>query len=261
MLYKAIIIKYLSVKRQFAVINMTAAIATRDLVKRYGKVEALGGLSIEVEQGESFCLLGPNGAGKTTTIAILTGQIEPTSGSAMVMGADVRRDPLGVKKMIGIVPENEYPPSFLTVREYLDLVCSIRSVPDSAKKIDRWIEFFGLSSKSDVLFKDLSKGTKKKVIVSAALVHEPKLLFLDEPFLDLDPIVQHNLKAYLVEYVSKGGTIFLSTHILEIAEKLCTRTAILNEGKLVTSGELSELKKEKESLEDVFMRLVKEECA
>src|SRR5512146_2092040 len=230
---------------------MTAAIVTSDLVKRYGKFEALGGLSIEVEQGESFCLLGPNGAGKTTTIAILTGQIEPTSGTAQVMGIDVTKDPLGVKKMIGIVPENEYPPSFLTVREYLDLVCSIRNVPDPVPKIERWIEFFGLTTKADVLCKDLSKGTKKKVIVSAALVHEPKLLFLDEPFLDLDPIVQHNLKAYLAEYVAKGGTIFLSTHILEIAEKLCTRTAILSEGKLVASGEVTQLKKEKESLEDV----------
>ncbi len=112
-----------------------------------------------------------------------------------------------------------------------------------------------------MLCKDLSKGTKKKVIVSAALVHEPKLLFLDEPFLDLDPIVQHNLKAYLNEYVAKGGTVFLSTHILEIAEKLCTRTAILSKGKLIASGEVTQLKKEKESLEDVFMRLVKEECA
>jgi ABC-2 type transport system ATP-binding protein len=261
MLYRAIIIKYLFIKRHFELINMTAAITTRDLVKRYGKFEALGGLSIEVEQGESFCLLGPNGAGKSTTISILTGQIEATSGSATVMGVDVRKDPLGVKKMIGIVPENEYPPSFLTVREYLDLVCSIRNVPEPESKISRWIDFFGLGPKADVLCKDLSKGTKKKVIVSAALVHEPKLLFLDEPFLDLDPIVQHNLKAYLVEYVSKGGTMFLSTHILEIAEKLCTRTAILNEGKLVTSGELSQLKQAQESLEDVFMRLVKEECA
>lgn len=237
------------------------AIVTRDLTRRYGKLEALSGLSIEVEQGESFCLLGPNGAGKTTTIGILTGGIEPTSGSATVMGVDVAKDPIGVKRLIGIVPEMEYPPSFLTVREYLDMVCSIRNVKDSGPKIERWIEFFDLTPKTDVLCKDLSKGTKKKVIVAAALVHEPKLLFLDEPFLDLDPIVQHNLKAYLAEYVSKGGTIFLSTHILEIAEKLCTRTAILNEGKLIASGELSQLKKSQESLEDVFVRLVKEECA
>ncbi|HUL62391.1 MAG TPA: ABC transporter ATP-binding protein [Methanocella sp.] len=240
---------------------MTAAITTRDLTKRYGKVEALGGLSIEVEQGEAFCLLGPNGAGKSTTIALLTGQIEPTSGGATVMGVDVTRDPLGVKKLIGIVPENEYPPSFLTVREYLDLVCSVRNVPDAEAKIGRWIEFFGLTAKADVLCKDLSKGTKKKVIVSAALVHGPKLLFLDEPFLDLDPIVQHNLRGYLLEYVAGGGTIFLSTHILEIAEKLCTRTAILNEGRLVASGAVTQLKHAQESLEDVFMRLVKEECA
>lgn len=237
------------------------AITTRELTKNYGKLEALSGLSIDVEEGESFCLLGPNGAGKSTTISILTGSIVPTSGTATVMGIDVAKDPTGVKKMVGIVPEMEYPPSFLTVREYLDMVCSIRKVVDAKPKIDRWIEFFGLETKEDVLCKDLSKGTKKKVIVSAALVHEPKLLFLDEPFLDLDPIVQHNMKDYLKSYVKEGGTVFLSTHILEIAEKLCDRTAILYNGKLIASGKVAELKHSQESLEDVFMRLVKEEGA
>ncbi|CAJ37651.1 ABC transporter ATP-binding protein [Methanocella arvoryzae] len=238
-----------------------SAIITRGLTKKYGKFEALSGLSIEVAEGESFCLLGPNGAGKSTTISLLTGSIEPTSGNAVVMGVDVAKDPIGVKKLVGIVPEMEYPPSFLTVREYLDLVCSIRKVKEPKPEIDRWIEFFGLGPKEDVLCKDLSKGTKKKVIVSAALVHEPKLLFLDEPFLDLDPIVQHNMKDYLRSYVKEGGTVFLSTHILEIAEKLCDRTAILYNGKLIASGRVAELKHSRESLEDVFIRLVKEEGA
>ena len=238
-----------------------AAITTRELTKKYGKLEALSSLSIDVAEGESFCLLGPNGAGKSTTISILTGTIEPTSGTAMVLGINAAKDPTSVKKAVGIVPENEYPPSFLTVREYLDLVCSIRKVSDPQPRIDRWIEFFGLGTKEDVLCKDLSKGTKKKVILSAALVHEPKLLFLDEPFLDLDPIVQHNMREYLRSYVKEGGTVFLSTHILEIAEKLCDRAGILYNGKLIASGKVSELKKSQESLEDVFMRLVKEECA
>lgn len=237
------------------------AITTRELTKKFGKLEALSGLSIDVEAGESFCLLGPNGAGKSTTISILTGSIEPTSGTATVMGVDVARNPTEVKKAVGIVPEMEYPPSFLTVREYLDLVCSIRKVSEPKPKIDRWIEFFDLTAKEDVLCKDLSKGTKKKVIVSAALVHEPKLLFLDEPFLDLDPIVQHNMKDYLKTYVKEGGTVFLSTHILEIAEKLCDRAGILYNGKLIASGKVAELKHSQESLEDVFMRLVKEESA
>lgn len=248
------------VNRRLMVIFM-AAITTRELTKKYGKLEALSGLSIDVAEGETFCLLGPNGAGKSTTISILTGSIEPTSGTAMVMGINAAKDPTGVKKVVGIVPEMEYPPSFLTVREYLDLVCSIRKVAEPKPKIDRWIEFFDLGPKEDVLCKDLSKGTKKKVIVSAALVHEPKLLFLDEPFLDLDPIVQHNMREYLRSYAKEGGTVFLSTHILEIAEKLCDRAGILYNGKLIASGKVSELKKSQESLEDVFMRLVKEECA
>jgi ABC-2 type transport system ATP-binding protein len=237
------------------------AISTNDLTKKYGNLEALSELCIDVAEGESFCLLGPNGAGKSTTISILTGSLEPTSGTAKVMGIDVAKDPLGVKKVVGIVPETEYPPSFLTVREYLDLVCSIRNVSDPAPRIEHWIEFFELGTKEDVLCKDLSKGMKKKVIVSAALVHEPKVLFLDEPFLDLDPIVQHAMKDYLRSYVKEGGTVFLSTHILEIAEKVCDRAGILYDGRLIACGKLSELKKSRESLEDVFMRLVKEECA
>ncbi|MDI6895755.1 ABC transporter ATP-binding protein [Methanocella conradii] len=235
-----------------------AAILTNGLTKRYGSLEALSGLSISVEEGESFCLLGPNGSGKTTTIGILTGSLSATAGKAVVMGVDVAADPIGVKRKIGIVPEMEYPPSFLTVREYLDLVCSLRKVDDPRPKIDRWIQFFGLEDKENVLCKDLSKGTKKKVMLSAAFVHDPKLLFLDEPFLDLDPIVQRKTREYLRSYVKEGGTIFLSTHILEIAEKLCDRVGILYNGRLIASGKLAELKRSKESLEDVFMRLVVE---
>lgn len=236
------------------------AISAKNLVKRYGKFEALGGVSFDVMEGESFCLLGPNGAGKTTTIGILTGNLLPTSGSAEVMGVDVTKDSLEVKRRIGIVPEMEYPPSFLTVKEYLDMVCSIRKVKEPEPKVKSWIEFFGLTEKEDSLCKDLSKGTKKKVMLSAALVHEPKLLFLDEPFLDLDPIVQKDVREYLKSYTKEGGTIFLSTHILEIAEKLCDRTAILQNGHMVASGSITELRIAKESLEDVFMRLVKEEA-
>ncbi len=232
------------------------AIITKGITKLYGKVDALNDLSIEVAEGESFCLLGPNGSGKTTTIGILTGSLAPTAGTATVMGIDVTANPMGVKEKIGIVPEMEYPPSFLTVREYLDLVCSLRKVDDPKPKIDHWIEFFDLKKKEDVMCKDLSKGTKKKVMISAALVHNPKLLFLDEPFLDLDPIVQRNVREYLKKYVAEGGTIFLSTHILEMAEKLCDRVGILYNGKLIACGRLSELKQQQESLEDVFMRLV-----
>jgi len=235
-----------------------AAITTSGLTKRYGSLEALSNLNITVEEGESFCLLGPNGSGKTTTISILTGSSLPTSGTATVMGIDVTADPIGAKRKIGIVPEMEYPPSFLTVREYLDLACSLRKVEDPKPKIDHWIKFFGLEAKENVLCKDLSKGTKKKVMLSTAFVHEPKLLFLDEPFLDLDPMVQRNTREYLKSYVKEGGTIFLSTHILEIAEKLCDRVGILYNGKLIASGKLSELKHSQESLEDVFMRLVVE---
>lgn len=235
-----------------------AAITAKGLTKRYGRLEALRGLDLTVEEGEAFGLIGPNGSGKTTAIGILAGSLAPTAGTATVLGIDVSADPIGVKRKIGIVPEMEYPPSFLTVREYLDLVCSLRGVPDPKPKVDRWIGFFGLGAQEDALCKDLSKGTKKKVMLSAAFVHGPRLLVLDEPFLDLDPIVQRNTREYLRSYVEGGGTLFLSTHILELAEKVCGRVGILYEGRLIASGRLSDLRQSRESLEDVFMRLVPE---
>jgi ABC-2 type transport system ATP-binding protein len=231
-------------------------VEAHSLTKRFGNLTAVENLNLNIKPGELFGFIGPNGAGKTTTLQMLCGQIAPTSGVAKVMGIDVAADPIAVKAAVGIVPELEYPPSFLTVEEYLYFVASVRGLEDSGR-VDRWIAFFGLEEKRETMCMSLSKGQKKKLTLSAALLHEPGMLFMDEPFLDLDPLIQRKLKSWLLDFVKGGGTVFLNTHILELAEKLCTRVGIIDKGKLVAVGSLEELRKgANEDLEQIFVRLV-----
>jgi len=226
------------------------------LTKRFGELTAVDDLNLNIKAGELFGFIGPNGAGKTTTLQMLSGQIPPTSGTSTVMGIDTASDPISVKAVIGIVPELEYPPSFLSVEEYLYFVASVRGLPENGN-VDKWIEFFGMEDKRTTLCMSLSKGQKKKVTLSAALLHEPWMLFMDEPFLDLDPLIQRKLKGWLLHYVKGGGTVFLSTHILELAEKLCTRVGIIDKGQLVAAGSIEELRNSAgENLEEIFVRLV-----
>jgi len=215
-------------------------IEAHNLTKRFGELTAVDNLDLKIKAGEFFGFLGPNGAGKTTTLQMLSGQLPPTSGTAQVLGIDAATDPIAAKAAIGIVPELEYPPSFLSVEEYLHFVAAVRGLPDDGR-VDKWIEFFGLEDRRTTLCMSLSKGMKKKTTISAALLHEPQMLFMDEPFLDLDPLIQRKLKDWLIDFVHGGGTVFLSTHILELAEKLCTRVGIINKGKLVAVGSLDEL--------------------
>lgn len=228
-------------------------IKTTSLSKSYGRVKAVQNLDLHVEKGELFGFLGPNGAGKTTTIRILTGQIEPDAGGAAVLGIDIK-DVIAVKKAVGIVPEIVILPSFLTVSEYLEFVCTVRNVKRDT--IEFWLDFTELSGNKNTLCKDLSQGMKQKLSFAAAFIHNPDLVFLDEPFADVDPLMQKKLKTFLKEYVEKGGTIFLSTHILEIAEKLCSRIAIITDGSIVKTEKVAELLQKGKTLEDVFIELV-----
>jgi ABC-2 type transport system ATP-binding protein len=217
---------------------------------------ALSGISITVDQGEFFGLFGPNGAGKTTLIRILTGELEVHAGSGTTAGIPWG-DSIAIKHRVGIVPESETPPTFLTAQETLELVCEIRRIKDSVNKIDWWLEFFGMNEQRDILCRDLSKGQRQKLMLMAAFIHEPELLLLDEPFINLDPIYQRRVRDYLSRFVDSGGTVFMCTHILEIAEKLCTRVAILDRGRVLCEGTLNQLKAwEGEALEEIFMRLV-----
>lgn len=236
---------------------MMAVIEVKDISKRFDNFLALDKVSLSVEEGDFFGLFGPNGAGKTTLLRILTGQIEATSGFATVLGIDVNHSPIEVKKRIGIVPESETPPSFLTASEFLYFVGRVRRIDDVDSKVDYWLNYFELKDKESSLCKDLSKGMRQRIMLASAFIHSPKLLFLDEPFINLDPIFQRKVRGYLTEYVREGGSVFMCSHILEIAEKLCNKIAIINNGKIIGRGKLEDLRVSKDdTLEQIFLRLV-----
>ena len=231
-------------------------IEAKNIVKDFGGMKALNDVTIIVEKGDFFGFFGPNGAGKTTLIRILTGQLEPTTGTVGVLGVDVVKSPMKVKELIGIVPEVESPPTYLTAYEYLYFVSQVRKLDRVDERIEKWLGFFDLESKKGTICKDMSKGMRQKLMLASAFIHEPELLFLDEPFINLDPIYQKLLREYLEEYVAKGGTVFMCSHILEIAERLCNRLAIVNLGRIVAQGTKADLLRDGESLERVFLRTV-----
>jgi ABC-2 type transport system ATP-binding protein len=224
--------------------------------KRFGEVEAVADVSLEVQAGEFFGLFGPNGAGKTTLLRMLTGQLDPDSGEIRTAGVP-HGDPMGIKRAVGIVPEVEAPPTFLTAREYLELSCRIRELDGVPVRVDRWLGFFEMDGMGDVLCRDLSKGQRQKVMLASAFVHEPRVLLLDEPFINLDPIFQRRVREYLRGLVDESRTVFMCTHILEIAERLCTRVAVINRGRIVDQGTIDQMRvADGEGLEEIFMRLV-----
>ena len=232
-------------------------VITEDIGKRFGDFIALHPLNVKVFAGEFFGVFGPNGAGKSTFVRLLTGQLQSSMGTAEVLGIDVGKKPQRLKANIGIVPESESPPSYLTPYEYLYFVGRLRRLDDLSNKVLHWLEWFGMMDKRYTMCKDLSKGQRQKVMLACAFIHEPRLLFLDEPFANLDPIYQRKCRKWLLTHVANGGTIFMCSHVLEVAERLCTRLAIIDHGKVLASGTISDLKKSKEeTLEDVFIRLV-----
>lgn len=209
------------------------AVRTDALTKQYGDVTALDGLALTVESGAIYGLLGPNGSGKTTTIEILTGQLEPTAGTASVLGIDPAAEPLEVRRSIGVLPEREDPPSFLTPREYLRFVADVRGIEDPAERIETWarrLEFAGIL---DTLSTDLSEGERQRVMLAQAFVHDPDLVFIDEPLVNLDPLMQETVKAHLEDFRDRGKTLFLSTHFVPVAADLCSDVGILVDGRLV----------------------------
>ena len=232
-------------------------VVAKDLGKRYGDFIALHPLDVTVHEGEFFGVFGPNGAGKSTFIKLLTGQLRPSIGRVEVLGIDAARDPQTLKANIGIVPESESPPSYLTPEEFLQMIGRLRRVDRLAHEVEHWLDWFGLEPKRDTMCKDLSKGQRQKVMLASAFMHRPKLLFLDEPFANLDPIYQRKCREWLLDHVKGGGTIFLCSHVLEMAERMCNRMAIIDHGRVLAAGTVRGLKEsEAETLEDVFIRLV-----
>jgi len=229
-----------------------------NLTKEFGDLIAINNVTLSIDEGQLFGLLGPNGSGKTTMIKMLTGQIRPTNGTAEILDVNVLNDPIKVREQVGIIPEQETPPSFLTAEEYLEFVGSIRKLDNIKKLSEKWFNILDFEDQKNVLCKDLSRGTRQKLMVAQAFLHEPRIAFIDEPLINLDPIIQRTLKDFLLDYIKKGNTVFFSTHVLEIAEEICTQIGIIDKGKLLHQGPITELKKKKQHLEEFFLKLVKE---
>jgi ABC-2 type transport system ATP-binding protein len=237
------------------------AIQARHLTKTFSKLTAVRDVSFEVDAGQVFGFLGPNGAGKTTTIRMLTGLVRPTSGSAVVAGFDVSTEPLEVKRRVGYLAETPYLYPKLSGREFLAFMGGLYQVPKDASKqrATRLLNLFELSDKADELIETYSHGMRQKLALAGALLHEPPVLFLDEPTSGLDPRSARLVKDLLVGLVGRGHTIFLSTHVLEIAEQLCHRVGIIDQGHVIATGTLDELRRQAQrdaySLEDIFLQL------
>jgi ABC-2 type transport system ATP-binding protein len=235
-------------------------IVTNQLSKQFGEKIAVDRVSFEVEGGEIFGFLGPNGAGKTTTIKMIVGLLEPTSGSIQVGGFDVREQPILAKAACGYVPDepNLYPK--LSGRELLHFVGGLYGLnkDQTGRRIEELLRLFDLTQAGDDTIDSYSHGMQQKIAIAAALVHDPKALVLDEPTVGLDPKSARLIKDLLRQMAERGSAIFLSTHILEIAERMCDRIGIINEGKLIAVGTMEELRSMgagKTSLEDIFLNL------
>ncbi|MDE0020176.1 MAG: ABC transporter ATP-binding protein [Candidatus Poribacteria bacterium] len=231
-------------------------IEARSLGKTFGEKEAVRNLNLDVGEGEMFVLLGPNGAGKTTTLKLLTTLLKPTYGHASVAGFDVFESPDEVKRRIGYVPDTPALYERLTGREFLHFIADIRGTKERAS-IDRSLTLFEMDENADKLIETYSHGMKKKIALSAALLHQPQVLFLDEPTGGLDPYSARLMKDLLTRLCSQGVAVFMTTHIMEIAEQLCERVGILYEADLMACGTLEELRAEHGdlSLEDIFMKV------
>ena len=241
------------------------AVSVEGLVVSYGSFVAVENLSFTVKNGEIYGLLGPNGAGKTTTIKVLVGVLEPRSGKVEIYNTPLS-DEVAAKSQIGYVPEEVVLLDSLTPREFLEFVASIRRLSKDTlnSKLERYISAFELQQYFDTPIAALSMGNKQKVAIVAALLHDPKLLILDEPLIGLDARSSKILKELVTFHAKKGGAVIFSTHIMEVAEKLCTKVGIINKGKIVGEGTVDDLRKlvrsAEGSLEDIFLKVTEQEA-
>lgn len=228
-------------------------ISAKDVSKTFDNF-TLEHVSLQLQKGVLYGILGPNGSGKSTLIKILTGQLLPTTGEISVLGINPKTHPIELKANLGIIPEQETPPSFLTVQEYLHFVCKIRNIEFS--KLEFFYKLVDLMGNEHILIKDLSRGNKQKLLFIQAFIHSPKVVFIDEPLINLDPLVQKKVKEFLKQYVKKGNTVVLSTHILSIAQEICDEVCILQYGKNKYQGSVKSIVQKHKSLEDYFVTLM-----
>ena len=238
------------------------AIEARGLRKAYGAHEAVRRVDLTVGQGEIHGFLGPNGAGKTTTIKMLTGLLKPTAGRAAILGYDIERDALAAKAHFGYVPDTPNLYAKLRGREFLRFMARLYRVPPAKAegRAAELLRLFDLADAADDLIEGYSHGMQQKMALAGALVHDPQVLFLDEPTVGLDPRSARLIKDLLGQLRARGVAVLLSTHILEIAERLCDRVTIINRGEIVAAGTLAELRAGRDdassgSLEDIFLEL------
>src|SRR4030095_13398619 len=238
--------------------SSSPAISVRDLRKIYGNKAAVDGLSLTVPRGCFFGFLGPNGAGKSTTIRMLTGLIPPTSGSIELLGLSMPRRGLEIKKRIGLLPDESLLFDRLTGAEFLEFVGRMYGLTRvvARERARALLGLFELEDNHRKLIAEYSKGMRKRVAMAASLIHHPDLFLMDEPFEGVDAVGARLMKDILVDQVRRGATIFLTSHVLEVVERLCDRVAIIHDGKIVTEGTLNDLRGGSETLEDVFVRVV-----
>ena len=225
---------------------------TEELTRRFGDLVAVHRVNLAVDAGQFFGFLGPNGAGKSTTIRMLTGLLTPTAGRMRILGLDLEKHPIEVKRQIGVVPEGLALFDRLTGTEYLRFVGRMYGLDraTAAQRAAELLEFMQLADRPKTLVADYSQGMKKKLALAAAVIHGPRILFLDEPFEGVDAIAAGMLKTMLQRMTERGVTIFLTSHVLEIVERLCTHVAIIHKGRLVAQGSIEELRAGVESRAD-----------
>ena len=253
--------------RSSAAFDTQPAIITQGLTRTFGPKIAVNALNLVVRRGEFFGFLGPNGAGKSTTIKLMVGLLRPTAGHVWVGGVDVWRDPLTARSLMGVLPEQLNLYERLTGREFLTFAGHMYglSKQEVQHRSENLLAILTLASDADKLVVDYSVGMRKKIALAAALIHRPQVLFLDEPFEGIDPISSRVIRNILRELTDTGVTIFFSSHIMEVVERLCSRVGIINQGQLVAEGTLQELRErngqdghtqDNATLEDIFLQVV-----
>ena len=239
--------------------NNGPMIEAERLTKVFGKTTAVEDVSLKVEAGEIFGFLGPNGAGKTTTIKMLVGLLRPTLGKARIGGFDIERQPIAAKTLLGYVPDQPYLPEKMTASEFLRFIADLYQLDRNSahRRGEELLRLFGLMERQNDLIGGYSHGMRQKTVLAGALLHNPKALFLDEPTIGLDPRSARLIKDILREMASRGASVFMSTHILEIAERMCDRIAIISGGRVIATGTMEDLRAGHtgESLEDIFLEL------
>jgi ABC-2 type transport system ATP-binding protein len=242
-----------------------AAVEIEHLVKSFGELVAVNDVTLQVREGEIYALLGPNGAGKTTTIKMIMGLLDPDSGTTKVFQVNSKEDPVEVKNLVGYVPEEQQLYDSLTPRELFNFIASIRQLPEATinKRVREFVKALDFEQYYDNMIITLSQGNKQKTMLMAALLHRPKLLILDEPFSSLDVRAAKIMKDIVKIHTENGGSVLLSTHVMEVAEGLCDRVGIIDDGKLIAEGTLEELRnsshREGATLESIFLKLTEQE--